>query len=324
MERLYVTLPVFPEHKAWLREAAGDACEVIFRDECNAEQAAFARANATAVFGEPKLSALAEMPNLRWIQMSWAGTERYTAAPEFPQNIQLTCASGCYGETIAEYLFAVILALYRMIPGYVRNMQSGSWKPDVSEGIEGKTVLILGAGNIGTEFAKRLRPFGAHIIGVRRTAREMPAEFDEMYTMEALPALWARADIVASALPNTVQTRNLLDEQTLLKLKPDALLVNVGRGTLLDVDILARVMQTGHLRGAALDVCEPEPLPETHPLWQMENVIITPHVAGLGFGGTPETTNKIVRLCCRNLKRYLRGDELESRVNFETGYAHSK
>lgn len=315
MEAMLIQLPCNETQIGWLREAAGNRCRLLFPDQPGALE------EAACVFGEPTLEEISRMSRLRWIQMSWAGADRYTTAPDFPQDVQVCCATGAYGGAIAEYLFGAILALYRNIPAYVRQMRNGTWQPRFpGRGIEGKTVLILGAGDIGTEFARRLRPFGAKVLGVRRTPRPCPPEYDEMHTLDELPALLPRADIITCSLPGTAETRGLLDEAALRSMKPDALLLNVGRGTLLDPDVLARVLASGHLMGAALDVCEPEPLPQCHPLWGMDNVLLTPHIAGIGFGNIPETTDKIVRLCCRNLRRFLDGEPLESRVDFVTGY----
>ncbi len=319
-EMMLVMKPCTEAHRAWLLEAAGERCRLVFADECGAPETFYPE--VTAVFGEPTMAEVAKMPRLRWVQMGWAGADRYTGCPDFPkETVQVTCATGAYGGTIAEYLFGVILSLYRHLPQYARQMERGVWRPILPGlGIEGKTVLIVGAGNIGSEFAKRLRPFGAAVLGVRRTRRETPPEFDEMHTMDELPALLPRADVVVCCLPETAETRGLLDEAALRSMKRDALLVNVGRGSLLDVDVLASVLRSGHLLGAALDVCDPEPLPPDHPLWQMDNVLLTPHIAGIGFGNVPETSDKIVRLCCQNLRLWLDGQPLQSRVDFQTGY----
>ena len=318
---LYVSEPYRAHHKQWVREAAG-ALPVVFEEECTEAQRAQAFACAEIVFGEPEPETLRAAKALRWIQISWAGADIYTTAAWFPQDVQLTCATGTYGGTIAEYLFGVILGMYRHLPQYTRQQADGIWKPQFpGMGLEGRTVLIVGAGDIGTEFAKRLRPFEpARILGVRRTRRETPPEFDEMYTMQDLPGLWGQADVVVCSLPNTPKTRGMLDERTLRAMKPDALLVNVGRGTLLDPDVLAEVLRSGHLLGAVLDVVPEEPFPAGHPLWRMDNVILTPHIAGIGFGNVPETEDKIVRLSCENLRRYLHGEPLINRVYFETGY----
>jgi phosphoglycerate dehydrogenase-like enzyme len=320
----YVMLGLRPENRERLRAAAG-TLPVIFEDECSAQEAARAFAAAAAILGEPKADALRAAERLRWIQMSWAGADVYTKAAWLPEKVAVTTATGCYGGTIAEYLVGAVIAMYRHFPRYARQQAKGVWRPQFpGRGIEGKTVLIVGAGDIGTEFARRLRPFGVRLIGVRRTRRPTPPEYDEMRMMEELPSLWGRADIVSCSLPNTSETAGLLDEAALRAMKPDALLLNVGRGTLVDPDVLADVLASGHLYGAVLDVCRPEPLPPEHPLWRMENVLITPHIAGVGLGNVPETEDKIVSLCCENLERFLAGQPLKSRLDFGAGYCRSK
>ena len=318
---IYVTYPCTDSQKQRLREAAGEM-PILFRTECSEAEQREAFAAAEVILGEPKPETLAAAPRLRWIQMSWAGADLYTRAKYLPEGLRISCATGVYGGTIAEYIIGTVLALYRNLPLYLRQQREGLWKPCFpSRGIEGSTVLIVGAGDIGTELAKRLRPFlPKEILGVRRTARQKPAEFDEMYIMEDLPQLWGRADLVVCSLPNTPLTRGLLDEKALLAMKKDAVLVNVGRGTLVNPDTLCQVMQSGHLSGAILDVTAPEPLPPEHPLWKLDNVILTPHVAGIGFGNMPETAEKIIDLSCENLRRYLRGEPPRNLVDFATGY----
>ena len=318
---VYVTPPCTPDQQRRLREAAGDL-EVVFARDCTPQERDAAFSKAVFVFGQPKPETLDQAPMLRVIQMAWAGADRYTTGAPLPEGIQVACATGAYGGVIAEYVIGGILALYRHIPQYVRQQAEGCWKPVLpSRGIAGKTVLILGAGDIGTETARRLRPFGpARIIGVRRTRRETPLEFDEMATLEALPDLLPAADIVVCSLPNTPLTRGLLSEAALRSMKPDALLVNVGRGSLLDTEVLARVLASGHLLGAVLDVCDREPLPPEHPLWKLDNVLLTPHVAGVGFQDVPETADRLVDLCCGNLRRFLAGEPLQNVVDFQTGY----
>ena len=320
-ESIYVMFRCSEDQKRRLREAAGET-PIRFRTDCTEaeQQAAFAK--ATVILGEPKPERLAAAPRLRWIQMSWAGADRYTKAAQLPDGLRVSCATGVYGGIIAEYVIGAVLALYRQLPRYVLQQRERIWKPCLPcRCIEGSTVLIVGAGDIGSELAKRLRPFHpAAVLGVRRTPRQKPAEFDEMYTMEDLPRLWGRADLVACSLPDTTLTRGLVDEAALRAMKKDAVLVNVGRGTLVNPDTLARVMQSGHLAGAILDVTDPEPLPPEHPLWRLDNVILTPHVAGVGLGDVPQTAEKIIDLCCDNLRRYLRGETPRNLVDFATGY----
>ena len=318
---IYVMPPCSPAQKQRLL-AAADGREVVFARECTPEQREEAFRRAEFIFGQPKPEDLHRAEKLRMIQMSWAGADLYTKAPAMPEGVQVACASGAYGGVIAEYIIGGILAMYRHLPQYVRQQDRLDWKPVVpSRGIAGKTVLILGAGDIGTALARRLRPFGpAQIVGVRRTRRETPPEFDRMETLEALPELLPQADIVSCSLPDTPQTRNLLDEKALRAMKPDALLINVGRGSLLRTDVLARVLASGHLLGAVLDVCDQEPLPPEHPLWKLDNVLLTPHIAGVGFKDVPETADLLVDLCCGNLRRYLAGEPVQNLVDFQTGY----
>lgn len=304
-----------------LLEAAGSA-NVIFAQDCTEEQKRDAFASATAVIGEPKPETLADAPNLRWIQMTWAGADLYTKAPSFPENILVSCATGAFGGTIAEYIIGTVLLHFRHLGDYVRQQERSVWQPHFpGRGIEEATFLIVGAGDIGTELAKRLRPFlPKAVIGVRRTKREKPDCFDEMYTMEDLPNLWGRADVVVCALPNTAQTRGMLRREVLLSMKDTALVVNVGRGTLMDLNVLNEVLASGHLSGAILDVTDPEPLPPEHPLWQRQDVLITPHIAGISFGNVPETTEKIVDIACANLRKFLNGQQPDNVVDFQTGY----
>lgn len=318
---VYVMFPCTQSQKQRLREAAGETT-IHFQDDCTETEQREAFASAAVILGEPKPERLADAPRLRWIQMTWAGADRYTKAAYLPSGLRISCATGVYGGTIAEYIFGTVLSLYRHLPRYTLQQREHIWKPYYpSRGIEGSTVLIVGAGDIGMELAKRLRPFQpATVIGVRRTVRQKPEEFDEMHTMEDLPQLWGRADLVVCSLPNTPLTRGLLNEAALRAMKKDAVLVNVGRGSLVNPDTLCQVLQSGHLAGAVLDVTDPEPLPPDHPLWDLDNVILTPHIAGIGFGNVPETTEKIVDLCCDNLRRYLSGGTPRNLVDFSTGY----
>lgn len=318
---IYVLPDFTPSQRQRLCVAAGTE-PVIFAADCTEEQRRDAFASAVAILGEPRPETLPDARNLRWIQMTWAGADLYTKAPWFPENVLVSCATGAFGGTIAEYIIGTVLLHFRHLAAYVRQQERGEWRQRLpGRGIEGATFLIVGAGDIGTELAKRLRPFlPKAVLGVRRTKREKPDCFDEMYTMEDLPALWGRADVVVCALPNTAETKGLLSREALLAMKDTALVVNVGRGTLMDMNVLNEVLESGHLSGAILDVTDPEPLPADHPLWKRQDVLITPHISGVSFGNVPETTDKIVDIACANLKKFLRGERPDNVVDFATGY----
>ena len=305
-----VTTPVKPHHKAMLEAAAGD-CEIIY------DKAAIGHADV--IIGDLGPADLAEARNLKWFHLVWAGADRYRAS-DFPAGAKFTNGSGAYGVMIAEHMMACILAMVRQLRHYDEEQQARRWDRSWSEDtLEGKTVLVLGAGDIGTQLAKRLRGFDCRIIGVRRTAGDLPY-FDEVHTLEQLDELLPEADIIACALPGTAATKGLLNKPRLVAIKPNALLLNCGRGSLIVTKDLEDVLAMGHLGGVALDVTDPEPLPESSPLWDCRRVILTPHISGATFGHVAQTEDKVYALAAENLRRYLQGEPLRNEVDFETGY----
>ena len=305
-----VTTPVKPHHKAMLEAAAGD-CEIIY------DKAAICHADV--IIGDLGPADLAEARNLKWFHLVWAGADRYKAA-DFPAGAKFTNGSGAYGVMIAEHMMACMLAMVRQLRHYDEAQQAHRWDRTWSEDtLEGKTVLILGAGDIGTQLAKRLRGFDCHVTGVRRTAGDLPY-FDEVHTLDRLDELLPETDIVACALPGTAATKGLLDKTRLLAMKSNALLLNCGRGSLIVTKDLEDVLAMGHLGGVALDVTDPEPLPESSPLWDCRRVILTPHISGATFGHVAQTEDKVYALAAENLRRYLKGEPLRNEVDFETGY----
>lgn len=317
-----VLLPFRPLHREMLESAADGNCEFIYVDsEMSREERLPILQEAEIIFGEPGIREVQKCPKLRWIQMSWAGTDVYTMRDGFPEHIKLTNARGGFQIVISEYILAVLLELCRNLKLYARQQEERKWRKLGSETLlYGKRVLILGAGDVGTGTAKRLKAFGTYVVGMRRTERNFPDCFDAMITMENLEEELRLADVVIGCLPSTPETAGLLSEERLLMMKKDAFLVNTGRGSLIDTDALVRVLRSGHLGGVALDVMSPEPLPEDHPLWTMDRVILTPHIAGLSFGYSSDTENRVVHIFCQNLERYLKGQELMNQVDFKTGY----
>ena len=278
-------------------------------------------ANAEVIVGQPHPKALPDATNLRWLQMTWAGVDRYTLREGFPVGqAVLTNASGAYGSIISEYVLAGILAHYRNIPAYLRSQQAALWHDlGREECLEDKTVLVLGTGDIGSNVAKRLQAFGTRAVGVRRSAAPQQY-FEAVYSVEQLDELLPEADIVVGCLPNTPSTRGLLNKARLLSMKKEALLVNVGRGSPVVTEHLVEVLQSGHLRGAVLDVVDPEPLPSDHPLWQMQQVMLTPHISGIGYGHNPATEKRVWQICFDNLERYAAGQPLQHVVDLSAGY----
>ena len=280
---------------------------------------------AEVIIGEPQVEELELAPQLKWMQITWAGTDRYTQNGTIPPEILLTNASGAFGVTISEHAIGGLLALCRHLPIYRSYQMRGVTHMAHREKLlYGGTAVIFGAGDIGTEIARRLRMFNMRTIGISRTAHALPPEFDEGYTLEEAEQVLPKADVVICCLPNTPETRGYFNRERLLKIKSDAVLVNVGRGNLICTEDLTAVMQEGHLFGAVLDVTDPEPLPKRHPLRKMRNVILTPHVAGLSLGGAEATEQMIVGICCDNIRRYVAGEPLRNQVDLQLGYRVQK
>lgn len=278
-------------------------------------------ANIEIVFGEPEYSTIHLMKNLRWIQMTWAGANKYTSAPDFPKNIILTSASGAFGCVISEYIVSGILALYKNLFSYRAQMKSGAWNQiEGDDTLEGKRVLILGTGNIGQKTAQKLKCFGAFTVGICRTPGNKHLSFDEIYTVDSVDTQLKSADVVIIALPGTAETAGMFDAERIKKMKANAIFVNVGRGFVANTDELTNALQKGLLRGAVLDVTDPEPLPEKHTLRNMENVILTPHISGISWGENKFTRKRILDIFCENIKRDRNNEPKKNMIDFSKGY----
>lgn len=240
---------------------------------------------------------LAAMPKLRVIQLLSAGVERWL--PLVPHGVTLCNGRGVHGGSTAELAVTGILALTRQLPHFLGEQRAGRWSPRHTEAIDGKRLLVLGAGDIGTRAAAALEVFGASTTYVARTARNGVRAIDE------LPSLLPDADIVLIAVPLTEQTTGLIDADALAALPDGAIVANVARGPILDTDALLAELSSQRLR-AFLDVTDPEPLPEDHPLWRAPNLILTPHVAG----GTVGWEKRGYRLLREQLERFRDGTEL--------------
>lgn len=278
-------------------------------------------AEAEVIVGFPPISRLKEAKKLRWLQIPWSGADGYADHPEFPGHVLLTNATGAFGRPIAEHIFASVFALMRRFPLYRDNQNKCLWQRCGNElSPTGKNVLIMGAGDIGTNAAILFKKFDCHVTGVRRIPRKAPDCFDAMLSLEQAETALPQADIVVCSMPDTPLTRGYFDRRRLSLLKPDAIFVNVGRGSILDHGALAELLSSGAIFGAALDVTEPEPLPADHPLWKCPNLLLTPHVSGQTFMGLKTKEEFFFSLCRENLERYRDGKPLKNIVDLSTGY----
>lgn len=246
---------------------------------------------------------LSEGSAFRWLQMWSAGVDRLPLDELFQRGIFVTAANGVHANPISETVLGMMLALTRKLQQNVRSQVSRSWKPYhfVPE-MHGKTVGIVGVGAIGSEVARLCKAFSMTVIGVRRSGA--PAEHvDRMYDMQGLHQLLAESDYVVLTLPLTAETRRVIGERELALMKPNAFFVNIGRGATVDEAALIEALRAGRIAGAGLDVFEVEPLPAESPLWDMEQVIVAPHMSGT----TEYYNDRVIELFVRNLRDYLAG-----------------
>jgi len=224
--------------------------------------------------------------SVRHLHFNSAARDGFTAAG-IPPGITISNAAGALSPTVAEHAFALLLALTRRLPAALDLQRDEMWVQSVGAGarsLEGSTMLLIGLGNIGREIARRARAFGMQIVGVNRTVRSEP-HVDDVFPLEALNDVLPRADVVVACIAHSPETGGILGREALALCRPDALIINVGRGGLVDTEALAEALETGRIAGAGLDVTDPEPLPRGHPLWRAPNLIITPHTAGASARG---------------------------------------
>lgn len=246
--------------------------------------------------------ALATLPRLRAVLTQSAGVEHIRE--HVPEGVLLCNGRGIHDTSTAELAVGLIVASLRKLPDFVRAQQQGEWRPQWSESLADRQVLIVGHGQIGAAIERRVVPFEADVVRVARRARS------GVHAIEELPELLPAADVVVLIVPGTPETRGLFDEAMLARMKDGALLVNVSRGAVVDTDALVAELQSGRIR-AALDVVDPEPLPAGHPLWDAPGLLLTPHVGGASSAMEPRA-RKLVR---EQLHRFATGEPLANVVS---------
>lgn len=273
------------------------------------------RSQATAVIGNFPVSQAAQYTRLEWLQTFSAGVDAYICPGVLPRGTMVTNASGAYGQSVSEHMFATMWALMKNLNRYASNQRDHQWQdegPVLSP--EGGIALIIGVGDIGSHFAQLAQSVGMRTFGVRRHA-DVPAKgIEKMYGFERLETLLSLADVVAMAVPRSPQTHHLLNADRLGRLKSTAIVINAGRGDAIDPEALADALHNGRLHGAGLDVTEPEPLPAESPLWDEPHCLITPHVAGGNH--LEKTSEHIIRIALTNVSRYAKQQELLNLVRY--------
>ena len=289
--------------------------------EAGSPEAKAKLASIDAAIGVCNAELLAAAKSLQWVQMVTAGVENCVAVPAVKQrNILVTNMQRIGGPIIAEHAIAMVLAFTRGLDLFVQAQAKGQWNRNAAPGrmavVDGKTLLVVGLGGIGSEVAKRAHALGMKVTATRASGRTGPDYVSYVGLPDELPKLISEADFVVNTAPLTPQTEGMFDAGLFAKMKPTAFFINVARGGSVVTADLVDALNDRKIAGAGLDVTDPEPLPPGHPLWRAPNVIITPHVAGssdLGF----DAQVQVVR---ENLRRYAAGEKMLSVVEVSRGY----
>lgn len=313
-KNILVVIPVEERHKQMLKSAYPNA---VFEYKNPSEIQTLK--NYHMIIGNVPAKMLKTAEKLEWIQLNSAGADQYVQKGVLKNGTLLTNATGAYGLAISEHLLGETLMLLKRLNQYYANQISHEWKDQGKVGsIWGSRTLVIGLGDIGSEYGKRMKALGSHVVGIKRHTDHKPEWLDELYGMDALDSELKKADIIAMSLPNTPATVRLMDMEKFRLMKKNAILLNVGRGSAIVQEDLCRALNEELIFGAFLDVTDPEPLPPDNPLWSAKNIVITPHISGEYH--LQETFERIVRIACENLKRYSENKQLTNLVDFETGY----
>ncbi len=272
-----------------------------------------------AVIGNLNPARLKNARRLRWIQLGSAGADGYTEKGALPEGAVLTNASGAYGLAISEHMVACLLFLMKKLDRYAADQATHTWQDHGAvASIWNSRTLVVGLGDIGGEFARRMHALGSRVTGIRRHDAKKPDYLEAQYRPDRLFDCLGEADVVASCLPGTRETFRLYDAKAFAAMKEGAYFLNVGRGSSVDSLALADALNSGHLAGASVDVTDPEPLPPEHPLWSAKNILITPHISGGDH--LRETKNRIIGIAADNLGRFVSGRPLRNVVDCVAGY----
>ena len=302
-------------------QAAAPGVEIVIVDSI--EHARREAVDAQVVLGMCDREILESSPGLFWVQVYSAGVEHCVALPGMKEGQKLlTNGQRIASPALAEHAIAMTMMLARGLDVYHTNQLKGKWQRETGLArtdhveLESRTMLVVGLGGIGTQVAKRGHGLGMHVIATRNSRREGPDFVEYVGLSNELNELARRADVGINTAPLTEQTRGMFNTEFFTAMKPGAFFVSVGRGGSTVTDDLVAALNSGQIAGAGLDVVDPEPLPEGHPLWSMPRVIISPHTAGRSDKGR----DRLYLVVQENLRRYVAGEPLLSVVDIERGY----
>jgi phosphoglycerate dehydrogenase-like enzyme len=332
--KLVIFPPVDAQRLSKIEEAAAPM-SVVSPDEV--ADALRAIADADAFFGKLTPELLSAAKKLRWVQAPTASLEHYIFPELASHPCALTNMRGLYSDVVAEHAFGLLIALCREFPRYILQQQTATWSPAGGENersdfisgpgttngidrahrhLSGCTLGIVGLGEIGREIARKAEAFDMRVVAVDPQIAQAVCGVEKIWPTEQLPLLLAESDFVIIAAPHTPETAGLFRRERFAQMKRSALLINVGRGAIVNLADLAAALAEGVIAGAGLDVFETEPLPANHPLWRMENVIITPHVAGY----STQIAERHLQVMLENVGRFMRGEPLRNMVDKRRWY----
>lgn len=303
-------------HLAQIKKAAGRGARVLALTDMQRAAREVHDADVIAAFPF-SMPPLAGAKKLKWLHTFSAGVDRVLTSETKALPVLISNSSGIHARPIAEHLIGFMLMFTRGFHKTVRNQERHVWqKDDTVTELGGKTLLIAGLGDIGMETARLAHALRMRVAAVARSAKQKPSFVDDLRTRRSLDALLPRADFVAVCLPYTAETHHLFDMGKFKKMKRSAVILNIGRGPIIHEKDLIAALRHNVIAGAGLDVTETEPLPADSSLWDMEQVIITPHHSGL----SEKYMDRAADLFCRNIAAYRNGARLPTLVNKELGY----
>ena len=306
--------PSVTEH--WIQQIRAISPEIEVVTACSETEALSVISEVDALYGRITPALLNAAQRLRWVQVSHVGLEG-SIFPELAASpVVLTNVRGIYSDHVADQAFSMLLAFARGLHVYIRRQVEHRWGR--SEAVQAihlpdQTLGIIGLGGIGSEVAKRGKAFGMRVVAVDPAPKGSTEGVDRIWGLDGLYQLLRESDFVVICAPHTPVTEGSIGTVELDAMKRTAVLINVGRGAIVKLDALVEALQAGTIAGAGLDVFEVEPLPEDHPLWDMENVIITPHVGGRG----PYMQERRMRIFLENVRRFIAGEPLLNVVDKE-------
>ena len=327
--KLVIHPPVDDQRLAKIRQAAGD---MTVANCAEPPQAQTEIADADAFFGKITPELLAAATKLRWVQSPTASLEHYVFDALVEHPCTLTNMRGLFSDVIADQVFGYITCFSRNLHLYIRRQRQAAWDPVGGEGgrpsfatgpglvssidrahrcLSDLTLGVIGLGHIGQEVARRGKAFGMEVIAADTDKTEPTEGVDTLLPASRLDDLLAQSDFVVICAPHTPETEGLFDRARIRKMKRDAVLINIGRGVIVKLDDLNDALEAEEIAGAALDVYEVEPLPGDHPLWQRDDVILTPHVAGF----SPRIAERHLAVLLENIQRFTQNQELINQVD---------